>query len=474
VIKDKSAMLDVIFREYDIRGKVGSEFAVDQAYDLARAIAYYFVQENPAVKKVAVGMDGRTHSPAIKEKIVQGLRDSGLDVVFIGLCSSPVLYFALHTDVADAGLMITASHNPKEYNGIKICLGRTSVWGPQIQEILKLFKAKKSLEAHCQGALTDYDAVAKYIDYLVQHFTSLHGMTMPVVIDCGNATGGVILPSLIEKMQWPNVRLLFPEVDGNYPNHEADPVCEENMRYVQQALAETDAILGMGLDGDCDRMAPMTKDGYLVPGDKLLAVFGKDIIEHNPGAIIISDIKSSSGLLEIVERWGGKVYLSPSGHSIIKDQMKKYGAMLGGELSCHFTFNDRYLGYDDGIYAAMRLLELLSKSGKTLHELLADFPYKVSSSEFRMACPEEKKLDVIRSVENFFAARKDASMIKIDGIRAALPYGWGIVRASNTQPMLSLRFESDSHEGLQKIKYDFIGAMAHYFDTEYLKKELGI
>jgi len=461
-------MQDTIFRQYDIRGIVGSELDLEQVYDLGRAIALYLVQEKRSVKRVALGMDGRVHSLAIKERLSQALCDSGLDVVFIGVCPSPVLYFAVFTQPVDAGLMITASHNPKEYNGIKICLGKESVWGPQIKTICELFKARKHITTARRGTESSLLLVPTYINWLVDHFSNLKNMTLSAVIDCGNGAAGTVMPALIQAMGWKNVQLLYPEVDGTYPNHEADPVNEENMQTVKDLLLTTPVTVGLGLDGDCDRMAPMTKSGYLVPGDKLLAIFSKQVLAHWAGASIVFDIKSSSGLHEVIKQHGGSPCISPSGHSIIKDQMKKSNALLGGELSCHFFFNDRYFGYDDGIYAALRLFEILTQQSQTLDELIADFPHTFSSPEIRVTCAEQSKQSVIKTVHGSFAQRTDVEISTIDGIRVSTPYGWGLLRASNTQAVLCLRFESDTHEGLCHLKKDFFEIMSNHFDEQLL------
>lgn len=467
-------MIDAIFREYDIRGKVGSELDVAQVYDLTRAIAYYFVEHNPSVRTIVVGMDGRTHSPQIKDEVLRGLTDSGLDVLFVGLCPSPALYFALYNCDVEAGLMITASHNPKEDNGLKICLGRDSVWGTQVREIRDLYKEKKRINADHVGIVQEQPIISAYIEWLVSHFPRLKGMQLPVIIDCGNGAAGAVIPDLVRALEWPHARLLYCEVDGTYPNHEADPVKEENMLEVRRLLKETDAQVGIGLDGDADRMAAMTKKGFLVPGDQLLALFSKQILEKNPGSAIVFDIKSSSGLSELITKWGGKPYMSPSGHAIVKDHMRQYNAQLGGELSCHFFFYDDYFGYDDGIYAMLRLLSLLQDSHEALDELLRVFPTKYSSSEIRITCPDDKKHAVVEAVREHFKKRPDVTLVTIDGARVSTNYGWGIVRVSNTQPALSMRFEADSPEGLIEIKKEFLAALAPYFDMTILKKELGL
>lgn len=469
-------MHGTIFREYDIRGRVGSEFVLDDTYDLACAIAYYFVQNKKSVKTVAVGMDGRVHSPAIKERVCKALMDSGIDVIFIGVCPSPVLYFALYTLPVDAGIMITASHNPKEYNGLKLCLGTESVWGLQVKEIGTLFQERKKISATRQGSLSEHPVIDAYVAWLANHFAHLKNMSLSMVVDCGNGAAGAVMPALVKAMGWQRVHLLYEQVDGTYPHHEADPVKEKNMRDVQTILATTDIELGVGFDGDADRMAPMTKSGYLVPGDRLLAVFTKQIINSGDDSdvAVVMDIKSSSGLLELLKTWGARACLAPSGHAIIKDHMKNNDALLGGELSCHFFFNDRYFGYDDGIYAMMRLCEIIVTTGQSLDALLSTFPKKFNSAEIHLECPEEKKRAIVEAIKAIFVARPDTDTITIDGVRATTKNGWGIVRASNTQPMLSLRFESDSEDGLRIVKEDFFAVLSNYFDATLLRQHIGI
>lgn len=472
--KGKEMMHDVIFREYDIRGKVGSELLVDQTYDLGRAIVTYLKQQNPQIQKIALGMDGRTHSEEIRNQMAQGILDSGLDVVFVGVCPTPVLYFTMHNLPVDAGIMITASHNPKEYNGMKITLGKEVVWGKRIQEIKNIYKSGSFLNADHKGTYTEHLMIDTYIAWMVNHFPHLKNMDLSAVIDCGNGAAGTVMPQLIKAMGWKNVSLLYPEVDGTYPNHEADPTVEKNMLEVKRLLLTTDVQVGLGLDGDCDRMDPMTKSGFLVPGDQLLAVFTQKIVKDHPGVAVVFDIKSSSALIEVLNDMGAQPCISPSGHSIIKDQMKLHGALIGGELSCHFFFNDRYFGYDDGIYASLRLFEILVESNKTLDQLLSIVPKKFSSPEYRVKCDEDKKQTIVESVKTTFAKRTDVNALTIDGIRATMPYGWGLVRVSNTQPALTIRFESDSKDGLAHVKKDFYDALKPFFDDVWLQQQLGM
>lgn len=462
-------MPKVIFREYDIRGKVGSELKIDQVYDLGRALAFYLHQKNPAARTVAVGMDGRTHSPEIKAELTRAFLDSGFDVTFVGLCHSPALYFALHTLSVDAGVMVTASHNPKEYNGLKICLGTTSVWGKEIQVLYELYAQQAHLVTDRKGSYAEHSIIPSYIDWMVKHFPSLHDMKLSAVIDCANGAGGSVIPDLVQAMGWKQVKVLFPEVDGTYPNHEADPVHAANMQDVKHELETSDVQVGVGLDGDADRMAPMTKSGVLVPGDQLLGIFAQSAALPK-GSSVVCDVKSSVALLDRLKALGLQPVMSPSGHSIVKDVMKQHDAPLGGELSCHFFFHDRYFGYDDGVYAMLRLFEAVQNT--PLDELLKIYPKMYTSDEYRIACDEQKKQLIVQTVKDIFAQKEGADCITIDGVRAAMPYGWGLIRASNTQPVLSMRFESATQEGLVNIKQDFIHALAPFYDTDTLQKIL--
>lgn len=465
-------MKETIFREYDIRGLVNDELIIDAVYDLGRTIAFYLKQLNNNVKTVVVGMDGRDSSPAIKEHMCRALIDSGMDVIFVGVCSSPMIYFATYTMPVDAAVMITASHNPKEYNGLKVCLGTHSLWGAQIKELGKLYFAKKNLVITTSGTYREHAIKDAYIAWHAEKFAHLKGADIAAIIDCGNGAAGVVIPDIIQTMQWKNIQLLCAEVDGTFPNHEADPTHIKNMQDVLHALQATDAVVGMGFDGDADRMGAMTKEGELVPGDKLIALFAQPMIKEYPAMTVVCNVMCSAGLTELLEQWGAKTVVTPVGHSIIEENMETHNAMLGGETSCHFFFRDRHFGYDDGVYAMFRLIELLVQSKKNLSELLTVFPKKVSSPEFRVPCAEEKKHTMVQEMKSLFSQQKNVKILAIDGVRVTTDYGWGIIRASNTQPMLSIRFEANTPEDLQHVKEDFIAVMAHYFDEKYLREQL--
>jgi phosphomannomutase / phosphoglucomutase len=465
-------MKQTIFREYDIRGLVGEELVIEEVYALGRAIAFYLTQLQSAVKTVVVGMDGREHSPAIKNNLCRALIDSGLDVIFMGVCTSPMMYFATHIMSVDAGVMITASHNPKEYNGLKICLGTQSLWGKQIREIGKLYFEKQHCIAESQGNYTEHSIKDEYIAWHGEKFAHLKNADLAAVVDCGNGAAGVVIPDIVTMMGWNNMQLLCCEVDGTFPNHGADPVSAKNMQDVKHALETTDAVVGVGFDGDADRMGAMTKEGELVPGDKLIALFAQPMIKEHPGMTVVYNVVCSEGLTEILESWNAKTVMTPVGHSVIEENMHRHHALLGGETSCHFFFKDRHFGYDDGVYAMFRLFELLIQSKKNLSQLLAVFPKKVTSPEFRLACDEDNKYAMVQEMKGLFYQKKNVKILAIDGVRVTTDYGWGIIRASNTQPVLSIRFEANSRQDLQHIKEDFISVLSNYFDDEYLREQL--
>lgn len=462
-----------IFREYDIRGVIDKELYLNETYDLGLAITTFLQKNNPSMHTILIGRDGRTHSKLIFDNLAKAANDLGFDVIDLGTVPSPVTYFAVKYFNNPAAVMITASHNPKEYNGIKVW----GAFGAQIQEIKNILQSKKFYinNSNRSGSIKTFDIIEQYLRYLENHFTHLKNLPIKALVDCGNGVAGTVVPQLIKRMNWTGVKTLFEQVDGTFPNHESDPTDIENMSALSNKLNNSDFELGVGLDGDCDRMCPMTKSGNLVSGDKLLAIFAKTVLKQFPGAIIVFDIKSSCCLIESLIKDGGTPQISPSGHSIIKDTIKKYNAKLAGELSCHFFFNDRYFGYDDGIYAMIRLFEVIKQTGKNLEELIDGLPKKQNTPEIKIKCATEAdKTKIVADVKNIFAAKKDVRSITIDGIRAQTSYGWGLLRASNTQPAICLRFESDSKEGLEMIKNDFYNALKPHFNEIILKDKFNL
>lgn len=462
-----------IFREYDIRGKVGTELKIEQVYDFGRALAAYYLHRQPNMKNVGIGMDNRIHSPAIARELRKALIDSGLNVTTIGICPTPALYFALHTLPIDAGIMVTASHNGPEYNGIKMCIGKEPVWGKDIQEIRRNFISKKRTYTGRHSEHHTQTIIKSYVNWLAEHFAHLKNMPLKILIDCGNGTAGTVLPLLIKKMGWQEkVKLLYEQFDVEIPRHDANPVELKNMLDLQSQILKEKYDFGIGFDGDCDRMAPLTQQGELIAGDQLLALYSKKILAENQAATIIYDIKCSSFVKTLIHKWGGNAHMVPSGHSIIKAELQKTHAAFAGELSCHFFFNDRYFGYDDGIYAALRLFELIIESKSTLTELINELPKTCTSPEFRLTCAESDKQSFITQAHQYFTRVPNAQINTIDGVHATMPYGWGLLRASNTQSAICLRFESDTIAGLKQIKTDFYTALSPVCNTPELKEIL--
>ncbi|MFA6066152.1 MAG: phosphomannomutase/phosphoglucomutase [Candidatus Babeliaceae bacterium] len=460
-------MKSSIFRKYDIRGKINEDFILEEAYALGQSIALYFLQQLPICKKVVVGMDGRSHSEIIKNHLIQALSDSGLDVVFIGVSPTPVMYFMMHTQAYDAGIMITASHNGPEYNGLKICLGKESLSEEALQDIYRLYLNQSKIISNIAGVVSVIDANGLYVNWLVEHFAHLKNITISVAFDCANGTAGAIVPDLISAFGWHGTHRLYEDVVA-VPVHPADPVIEENMRDLRQHVVIHKLELGIGFDGDCDRMAAITASGKLILGDILLAVFSKDVLKYYNNAAVVYDIKCSQIVPDLLIQWGGIPYVSPSGHSLIKKGMQKYKALLAGELSGHFFFNDRYFGYDDGIYAALRLIDIMHSTGLSLDEMVSEFPAIYATDEIRVSCPEDQKHVVIEACERYYQAKKDAELSFIDGIRIVTPCGWSIIRPSNTQAVISIRCESRHPDLLEQIKYDVCEALKGSLDQDVL------
>lgn len=461
-----AAAKDHIFKEYDIRGIVGEEFEIADAYEIGRAIATYFRENDPELTSIYVGADGRVHSPAIKKEIVQSLRDHGFNVISIGTCTTPTVYYALHTTESHpAGLMITASHNPGEYNGIKICLGKNLISGNEIKKVLEIYKTKSFDELAAQaGGLKEVDMIERYIDCLAELFPHLIGADFKAIFDCGNGAAGTVLPRLLQKMQWHQVKLLYAEVDGTYPHHIADPTVEKYMADLKALLAFSNEDFGLGFDGDCDRMAAMTKDGKLIKGDQLLGLYSKLVLENYPGSSIVFDVSSSKALFDLIKKRGGVPVIAQTGVANVKKKMAETGAMVGGEMSCHTIFKDRYFGFDDGIYSMMRLLELLQKD--TLEQLLSEYPAAFSSPTYRLPCERTLCFTIIDALKEKIKERTDIELITVDGLRVHFPYGWAIVRPSNTEPLISIRFEGNTPEDLVRIKKEFHEVISQYMECE--------
>lgn len=471
--------MQAIFKKYDLRGIVGEQFSVDDSYDITRAITSFFQSKYPNLKNIAIGMDGRASSPAIKEQVCQAIIDCGFNVHFIGLCTTPALYFACNVLDIDAGIMITASHNPKEYNGFKLVLQKESIWGDDITKIYHIYLAKQFTTSLTKGIYNEQDIINSYVDYLVDSFRHLIGSELNLVIDCGNGSAGAVIPKLIAKLNWPNVKILYPEVDGSYPNHEPNPVELENMLAVQDFLAHNQTTqFGVGLDGDCDRVAAMTKSGELIPGDILLGIFALSLINTSQTQanlktpVVVMDSKCSSAITRTLEQNMIKCYISPTGNAFIKSYMQQYSGTIGGELSGHYCFKDRHFGFDDGIYAMLRLCELLITTKNTLDDLTNLFPKTYCSPEIRITCSEKQKQLILEDTKNTCSLWPNSKIIDLDGVRVQTNDGWLLVRGANTEPAISIRVEGYSEQALKNLKLDLFEIIAKHIDHKQLANKL--
>ena len=394
---------------------------------------------------LTVGRDCRLTSEAYARRLIEGLTATGCHVTDIGVCATPVGYFSIRHLEKEGNIMVTASHNPPEYNGFKITSGMDSVHGRQIQEIYEIVKA-----GDYEKGVGDVETVEILKPYQAYIRNNIHlSRPLKVGIDAGNGTAGISALPILKDLGC-EVHDLYCDMDGTFPNHEADPTVAENMRELIDLVTAEKLDIGFGYDGDGDRIGVVDNRGQLIYGDRLMIIFAREILSRKPGATFIGEVKCSQTLYDDIEKHGGRAIMWKTGHSLIKHKMKAEQAALAGEMSGHIFFADRYYGYDDAVYAACRLLEILADTGKTISELLADVPDTYSTPEIRVECPDHIKFDVVRQVTEHF--RRIHEVIDIDGVRVLFPDGWGLVRASNTQPALVLRFEALSRNALARIK----------------------
>ncbi|MEK6284457.1 MAG: phosphomannomutase/phosphoglucomutase [Acidobacteriota bacterium] len=437
-------MNEHIFREYDIRGVVDKDLTDETVYDLARAFGTFF-RANGATH-VSLGRDARESSPRFRDIMIRGLFETGCDVLDVGMVPTPVLYFTLFTQPVDAGVMITGSHNPADNNGFKVCLGKSTIFGEQIAEIKRIALSRSF--AGGRGAMQDRDVVSAYREHL-RSSIKVGPRPLTVVVDAGNGMGGFIGAPLYRDLGCEVIEL-FCEPDSQFPNHHPDPTVVENMRFAVDAVREHKADLAIAFDGDADRIGVVDETGRIVWGDELMVIFSREILKKSPGSTFIAEVKCSQTLFDDIARHGGNPIMWKVGHSLIKAKMKETNAAMAGEMSGHLFFADRYFGYDDGIYAGARLIEILTNTERPLSALLADLPRMVSTPEIRVDCPDEKKFEVVRVLTAEF--KKTHQVIDLDGARILFEHGWGLVRASNTQPVIVMRFEADSQEHLDQIQ----------------------
>ena len=432
-----------IFREYDIRGVVDKDLTPDVIRRLGQGFGTHMAKLD--LKKLVVGRDGRLSSKAFSEALIQGLMSTGCDVVDIGICPTPVYYFSLFHLNKEGGMMVTGSHNPPEFNGFKVSVGKTTIFGEEIQNLRRLIEKGEFTSG--KGNLSEIEIIRPYQKYIKENIRL--NKKIRVVIDAGNGTAGVVAGPLLRDLGC-EVEELYCEIDGRFPNHFPDPTIPKNLEDMIDRMRKTQADVGIGYDGDGDRIGLVDDMGNIIWGDQLMILFSREILKEKKGATFIAEVKCSQNLFNDIEKHGGKAIMWKTGHSLIKEKMREEKAVLGGEMSGHIFFADRYFGYDDAIYASCRLVELISKTDQRLSQLLDDVPKTFITPEIRVDCPDEMKFKVVERVKDDL--RKNYPIIDVDGVRVKFDDGWGLVRASNTQPVLVLRFEALTERRLQEIK----------------------
>ena len=441
----------VIFREYDIRGVYGQQFDEHFAELLGRGYAQYFIEKHGKKEmKITIGHDARVSCSAIKRALTKGLIESGVHVVQLGMVTSPLSYFStFEMTGVDGSIMITGSHNPPDYNGFKVSVGRQTIFGEAIQDLRKIIERGVFHQGH--GRETDHDIFPTYIHRYQKEFGQLK--PVKVVLDCGNGAAGIIVRRLFNAVGLDPV-ILFEEPDGRFPNHHPDPTVEKNLTHLVAAVKKHDAVVGIGFDGDADRIGIVDHTGRMIYGDELMVLISRSVLATKPGQKIIGDVKCSDRLYDDIRKHGGEPVMWKTGHSLIKEKIKVDKAPFGGEMSGHIFFADRNYGYDDAPYAGLRVCEILGKTGKNIPELLEGLPSAFNTPELRIDTTEDKKVLIVEKLKEEFAVRPGAeySVNLLDGVRISFPDGWALARASNTQPVLVLRFESSTKAGLDRIQ----------------------
>jgi phosphomannomutase / phosphoglucomutase len=440
-----------IIREYDIRGVADRDFSDGTCYLLGRAIGAF--QRRAGKHRVTLGRDCRLHSERIGAAVLRGLLESGLEVTDIGMCATPLLYFSVNHWDMDGGVMITASHNPAEDNGLKICVGKSTICGPDLRKIGEMVE-ERDFVAPAVGHLTRRPVLDEYVDYVTAQIRAPRKLR--VAIDAGNGPGGVPSVPIFRRLGHEVIEL-YTEPDGRFPNHHPDPTVLDNLQPLIAAVREHRCDLGIAYDGDADRIGVVDENGLPVWGDQLMILFSRSILAKQRGGTFIAEVKCSRTLYDDVPKHGGRIVMWKTGHSLIKQKMKEERALLAGEMSGHMFFADRYYGYDDAIYSSARLAEILSESGKRVGDLLSDVPKMSSTPEIRVPVPESRKFQIVEELKRQFA--KEHEVIDIDGARINFVGGWGLVRASNTQAVLVLRFEAVDDRTLQAIRTEVEDAL---------------
>jgi phosphomannomutase/phosphoglucomutase len=432
-----------IFREYDIRGIAEEELRSADIVTLGRGLGTLLQQKRG--RRINLARDCRLSSLRLHDALLEGLMAAGCEVTDLGVVPTPLLYFSAVHLKADGGIMITGSHNPAEFNGFKTVCGAGTIYGEEIQQVRRIIENAAFNEG--PGSHREYDITDEYVDYVAAQFR--WERRIQVVVDAGNGTGGPVMRRLLERLNCDAGELFF-EMDGRFPNHHPDPTVPENLAQLREGVLARKADLGIAFDGDADRIGAVDENGEVIYGDMLMLIYGREILSRKPGAKFIGEVKCSQVMYDELARLGGRPIMYKTGHSLIKAKMKEEHAELAGEMSGHMFFADRYLGFDDALYAACRLMEIVAMSGKPLSAQLEGIPKTVATSEIRIDCPDETKYGVVESVSAHF--KRTHNVIDVDGARVLFDQGWGLLRASNTQPVLVMRFEATSPELLNAYR----------------------
>jgi phosphomannomutase/phosphoglucomutase len=436
-----------IFREYDIRGVADRDMSDELVTDLGRALGTFLMKKGH--QRIAVGRDCRLSSPRLHAALVTGLMEAGLSLIDIGVVPTPMMYFTVFDRDLDGGVQITGSHNPPEDNGFKMMIGKASLFGRDIQALRALIETR-AFELRPGGRSESYDPLPAYTGFIRGNIRLAH-KDIKVAIDAGNGAGGPTAVAALEAAGVSPIELLCT-MDGSFPVHHPDPSQPENLELLRSTVLERGLDLGIAFDGDADRIGVIDARGDTIWGDKLMILFARSILARHPKAPIISEVKCSQTMYDDIAKHGGRPIMWRTGHSLIKKKMKEEHALLAGEMSGHMFFADRFFGFDDAVYAALRLLEIVAESKVPLHELLADVPHTHATPELRVDCPDDVKFGLVERVLDHY--RRSHDVIDVDGVRIQFEGGWGLVRASNTQPVLVLRFEADTAHRLEHIRRD--------------------
>lgn len=440
-----------IFKAYDIRGIIDETLTLDIAYKIGQAVGSEVIASGG--DSIVIGRDGRLSGPSISKALANGLQATGVNVVDIGLAPSPVVYYSSYSKNIPSCIAITGSHNPPNYNGFKMVVDGTTLSAERIQQVKQRIIDNDFSEGN--GAYIEQEVIPDYIERIVSDVKPAR--KMKIVIDCGNGVGGATAPQVFTQMGCDVVEL-FSEVDGNFPNHHPDPSQIENLQDLIAAVEEHDAELGLAFDGDADRLGVVSKKGEIIWADRQMILFAQDVLSRNPGTDIIYDVKCSRNLPAEIEKAGGNPIMWRTGHSFVKAKLKETGAALAGEMSGHIFFKERWFGFDDGVYAGARLIEILSKMDQTPQQIFDALPNSINTPELRIDFAEGEHyvfMDKLKAAADF----GDAQVSTIDGLRVDYKDGFGLVRPSNTTPILVLRFEADTEEGLKRIQAEFASAI---------------